>query len=66
MHQDIAWANFPLVEEYVQPKIVEIGGKRPCPILIGTGVGDEDVPGLGHNVFQHGKQYYPGTLLKWR
>jgi hypothetical protein len=63
MHQNIAWANFPLVEKYVQPKIMEIGGERPHPVLIGTGVGDEDVPGLGHNVLQRGRPYYPGTLL---
>src|SRR5215510_13224717 len=63
MHQDIAWANFPLVEEYVQPKIVEIGGERPHPVLIGTGVRDEDVPGLGHNVLQRGRPYYLSTLL---
>src|SRR5215510_1265061 len=63
MHQDIAWANFPLVEEYVQPKIMEIGGEPPHPVLIGTGVGDENVPGLGHNVLRRGRQPCPRTLL---
>ena len=31
--------------------------------MFGTGVGDEDVPSLGHNVLQRGRSYYPGTLL---
>jgi hypothetical protein len=63
LHQYVARVNFPLVEEYCYPEVVEIGGERPHPVLIGTGVGDEDVPGLGHKVLRRGRQPYLRTLL---
>src|SRR5262249_5997684 len=63
MHQYVAWADFPLVQEHVQPEVVEIGGERPHPVLIGTGVGDEDVSGLSHSVLRRGRQPCPRTLV---